>query len=167
MQDTQECVVRPKKPWVHPNESEYSTCILLWQEQQSSDFHTFIDPWSFIWRSPNLLCKCLPIKGGYTPIWSKSHKPFPRYEWLKFQVFSLLRRSFCTNYKICSNSQAYNLIQLKFCTILGHPEAIISTNFGENLWKILRVIIDHVRKTRAIFRHAYRVNCWLDQPENR
>ena len=50
-------------------------------------------------------------------------------------------------------------IQLKFGTLVGHPEATISINFGENQYKILRVIIDHLHKTRTMFRHAYRVNC--------
>ena len=46
---------------------------------------------------------------------------------------------------------------MKFSTLVGRPEVIISINFGENSYKILRVIIDHLRKTRTIFRHAYRV----------
>ena len=77
-------------------------------------------------------------------------------------VYFLISLSFRTNHEIGSNSQAPTLIHLK----LGHPEEIISINFGENPCKILRVIIDHLHKTKTIFRHAYRVNYLLDQPEN-
>ena len=63
--------------------------------------------------------------------------------------------------------QTHAPIQLKFGTLVGHPEAIISINFGDNLYKILRVIIDHLHKVITISRHAYRVNRQLDQPENR
>ena len=57
-------------------------------------------------------------------------------------------------------------IRLKFMALVGHPEVIISTNFGENVCKTLKVIIDYLLKTKTVFRHAYRVNRWLDQPEN-
>ena len=40
--------------------------------------------------------------------------------------------SFCTNYKIGSNSQAHTLIQLKFGTLVGCVRANSGTNFGEN-----------------------------------
>ena len=83
------------------------------------------------------------------------------YEWANFQVFSA---PFHILEKNCCNSQICTPIQLKFGTSVGRLEAIISINFGENLCKILRVIIDHLRKTR-VFRHTY--SCWLHQPENR
>jgi len=49
---------------------------------------------------------------------------------------SMFFSSFCTLEK-CTP------IQLKFSTLVGHPEVIISINFGENP--------DHLRKTRTIF----------------
>ena len=57
------------------------------------------------------------------------------------------------------NSQTRSPIQLKFGALVGRPEAIIIINCGENLYKILRVKIDHLRKTKTIFRHAHRVKC--------
>ena len=74
---------------------------------------------------------------------------------------------FLHTWKNRCNSQTCTSIQLKFGTLVGRQKAIISINFGENPFKILRVIIDHLRKTKAIFRHAYSINHWLDQPENR
>ena len=127
-------------------------------------FHAFVTPCSFIQRTPKLLWRCLPTKGNYTPNLKKI--TFPRYEWANFQVFSsffFLVRLFAHLKNHC-NSQTRSPIQLKFGTLVGCPEAIIIINFGENPYKVLRVIINHLRKT--IFRHAYRVNCWLDQPEN-
>ena len=73
---------------------------------------------------------------------------------------------FLHTWKKCCNSQTRSAIQLKFGTIVGCPKAIISINFGENLYKILSCNRS-LRKTRTIFRHAYRVKHWLDQPENR
>jgi len=76
-----------------------------------------------------------------------------------FEFFSLFfSSSFRTLEKNRCNSQTRTPIQLKFGTLVGRPEAIISVNFGENPYKILRVIINHLRKTSTIFRHAYRVN---------
>ena len=65
---------------------------------------------------------------------------------------------FLHTWKNCCNSQTRTPIQLKFGTLVGHSEAIIRINFSENPYKLLWVIIDHLRKTRTIFRHAYRVN---------
>ena len=87
----------------------------------------------------------------------------PRYEWTKFFLVFFLFFVFLHK---SQNSQAYTPIQLQFDTLVGHSMAIISTNFGENLYKMLRVIISHLHKTRTIFRHVYKVNCWLNQPEN-
>ena len=70
-----------------------------------------------------------------------------------FGVFSSPSSSFCTNHKIGFNSQVRTLIRLKFSILVGHQVAIISTNSGQNPYKFLKVIIDHLRKTRTIFRH--------------
>ena len=43
----------------------------------------------------------------------------------------------------------------------------IRTNFGESWCKILRVITNYFRKSRTIFSHTYRVNHWMDQPDQR
>ena len=76
-----------------------------------------------------------------------------------FFIFLHAWKNFC-------NSKTRTSIQLKFGTLVEHPEVIISINFRENMSKILRVITNRVCKTRTIFRHVYRVNHWLDQPEN-
>jgi len=99
----------------------------------------------------------------------KSHKLFRRYEWASFQVFPsffFFFLVFLHIWKNRCNSQICTPIQLKFGTLVDRSEVIISINFGENLYKILRIIIDYLHKTRTIFRQACKVNCWLDQPEN-
>ena len=77
-----------------------------------------------------------------------------------FKIFFLafFSLSFHTLEKNCCNSQTCTPIPLKFRSLVGHPEAINSTKFAENPYKILRVIINHLHKTRTIFRHTYRVN---------
>jgi len=49
--------------------------------------------------------------------------------------------SFSLSLKKCYNSQIHNLIKLKFGTLVRHPKAIISTNFGVNLYQ--KVIVDY------------------------
>ena len=49
----------------------------------------------------------------------------------------------------------HKLVLQSSCTLVRCQKAVISINFGENPFKIL---IDHLRKTKVIFRHAYRVN---------
>ena len=97
---------------------------------------------------------CHLLKETAYQIWRKLRKPFPRYEWVNFNMgfflFKITRTRKCTPIGLKS----------------GHPEAIIYTNLSENSYKILRVIIDYLHETRIIFRHAYRVYRWLDQPEN-
>ena len=75
-------------------------------------------------------------------IWRKSRKAFLKYEWANFWVFpsffSLL--TFLHTWKNHCKSQTCTPIQLKFDTLVGRPDAIISINSGLNPYKILRVI---------------------------
>ena len=56
---------------------------------------------------------------------------------------------FSHTWKNRCNPQTCTPIQLKFGTLVRRQKAIININFGENLFKILRVIIDHLLKTKA------------------
>ena len=87
-------------------------------------------------------------------IWRKLREAFLRYEWANFEVFFLFFFVFLHTWKNRCNSQTYTSIQLKFGTLVGRQKAIITINFGENPFKILRVIINHLCKAKAIFRHA-------------
>ena len=68
----------------------------------------------------------------------------------EFFFFFLFFFIFLHTLKNCCNWQTRPPIQLKFGTLVGHPEAIISTDFGENLYKILKVTIDYLCKTGTI-----------------
>ena len=82
-------------------------------------------------------------------------------EWDFFWVFFLFFFRLFARLKNRCNSQTRTPIQLKRGTLVGRSEAIIIINFDEDPYKILRVIIDHLCKTRTIFWHTYRINCWL------
>ena len=77
----------------------------------------------------------------------------------KFQCFF----SFRTNTK---TGETHASIELKFGKRVGQPQANISNKFCEDPTKILLFIKHYSRKQRSIFWPAYRVNCWLDRPEN-
>ena len=59
------------------------------------------------------------------------------------------------------------LIWLKFGTSTGGLKANASINFGVNLINIEEVISDFMCKAKANFCHAYRVNRFEEQAENR
>jgi len=56
-----------------------------------------------------------------------------------------------------NNSWTHYLIWLKFCTLVGHPKAIISIDFGANLYKIVEVTVNYLLKTKywSVDRHKW------------
>ena len=66
-----------------------------------------------------------------------SEQTFKFFSWFFFSFFV-----FSHTWKNRCNSQTCTLIQLKFGTLVERQKAIISINFGENPFNILRVIIN-------------------------
>ena len=155
-QDTQQCVMRPKKPWAHANGSEFT-------KLRFSRIHRSV---TFYLKITKFAVELPAYKGRLD---SKIEVNCARrFRDTRDQSFSfcssfffllLASSSFRTNHKIGSNSQVRTLILLKFSPLVGYQEVNVRMNFGQNPYKLLKVIIDHLRKTRTIFRHAYRVNC--------
>ena len=95
-------------------------------------------------------------------IWSKSHQPFLRYERPKFQGFFFF---FSHKHKNCFNSETQASIGLKFGKLVWRPNSYEHKH--QILWRSgLAVISDYSRKQELICWLAYRVNRWLDRPEN-
>ena len=78
-----------------------------------------------------------------------------------FRVF-FPSSSFNTNYKIGSNSQARILNWLKFGTLVESKQANSGSNFSDNSGKFHGVTNVCSHKQRSNFRHAYRVNHFVE-----
>ena len=107
-----------------------------------------------------------PLDGRLHWKFEVNRQPFLRYERPKFHCFFFFLFFFSYKHKNCCNLEMCASIGLKFGRCVGQPKANISTKFCEDSTKSLVVINDHSHKQRSMCWLAYRVNRWLDRPEN-
>ena len=115
----------------------------------------------------NLQLRCLPLLGGHIPNLKKISSAIPEIWAIKLSKNSLNFSSFCTLWKNCYNLHMSTLIWLKFRTCIGGLKANTSIKFGVNLLNIEGVISDFTHKAKPNFCHAYGINCFKEQAENR
>ena len=138
-QDTWQCVMLPKKTGCASYKSIFTGTTKL--------------RFSIILNSKAALV--VPTYQSPTyQIQRKSHGQFLSEQVLCF-FFIFFFFVFLHTWKHCSNSLTHAPIQLKFGSLVGQPRMIIHTICGENLYKILRIIIHFLHKIRTIFRHVY------------
>ena len=129
--DTRYCALRPKK-MVNLNyvsiKINRNSKILIFMHSN------VFDP--FIPLLPNVLWRYPPTT---YQLWLRAHKIWVSKLLCFFSFFMQTKSS--------SNSHTSDSKWLKFCTLLGHSMAIISTNFDANLYKIFEVIVNYSNVT--------------------
>ena len=110
----------------------------------SCDFHAFIDPWSFIWRKPNLTVEVPAINRKLHSIVEVNRAScFRDTSDQSFGFCSWFSVSFLHKHKNYFNSGMHTLIELKFSTRAGQSKANLSTKCCEDPTKIYVVINDY------------------------
>ena len=121
-------------PWVY------------WKEDKECNFHTYLGLRSLTRIQSNLLQRCPQLGESTYQICSKSRQPILRYDWAKFRNNFFIFSSFRTLCIFSYNWWKQTPIKLKLGTHIGLVKAHHHPNFGWNLIKIYKVIIDLLHK---------------------